>query len=153
MSTPTPAGTEDLTALRRSFRDLATCRIATVRPDGGPHVAARWFVWLEDAIWVATRVGDATWRHAGADPRVSVLLDRGRDWTELSGLRAEGVAEELPAEHPDLRGPMSAWHEKYRGLFGPEGFERFTEQVPELGFLRVVPSRIEVWDHRGARGG
>src|SRR6188474_2716475 len=101
--------TEDVSVIRRLYRDIPMCRVATVRP----HVAPRWFVWLEDAIWVATRVGDTTWEDALRDPRVSVLIDRGRDWMELTGARIDGTAESLPAEHPDLRAPMSAWHDKY----------------------------------------
>jgi hypothetical protein len=140
--------TEDLESLRRSFRDVAACRIATVRPDGGPHVATRWFVWLDDALWVTTRTGDPTWENATRDPRVSIVIDRGRDWLEMAGVRVEGVAELFPADHPDLRRPMSAWHDKHRAFLGGEGFERFTQAVPSLGFLHVVPSRIEAWDHR-----
>jgi hypothetical protein len=140
--------TDDMEVLRRGFRDVPTCRIGTVRPDGGPHVATRWFIWQEDALWVATRMGGATWEHACRDPRVSIVIDRGIDWSELSGLRAEGVAEPMPAEHPDLREPMSAWHDKYRTLLSGDGFERFATQVPSLGFLRVVPGRVDSWDHR-----
>lgn len=140
--------TEDLELVRRAFRDLPACRVATVRPDGGPHVATRWFVWLEDAVWVATRVGDPTWDNAGRDARVSVVIDRGRDWNELAGVRLEGVVERFPAEHPDLRAPMSAFHEKHRPLFAGDGFERFAEEVPELGFLRIVPAVVAAWDHR-----
>ena len=106
-------------------------------------MTVRWFVWLDDGVWVSTRLGDTTWEHAVRDPRVSVLIDRGRDWTELDGVRVEGVAEGFPAEHPDLRAPMSAWHEKYRQMFARDGFEAFTRDVPSLGFLRVAPSRIE----------
>ena len=98
--------TEDVAVIRRMFRDVPTCRVATVRPDGGPHVASRWFVWQEDAIYVGTRVGDTTWEDALRDARVSVLVDRGRDWLEMSGARIDGTAESLPAEHPDLRAPM-----------------------------------------------
>ena len=105
---------DDLELLRRAFRDVTSCRVGTVRPDGGPHVATRWFVWLEEELWVSTRVGDTTWENASRDPRVSVVIDRGRDWVELAGVRVEGVAESFPAEHPDLRAPMSTWHEKYR---------------------------------------
>jgi hypothetical protein len=140
--------TEDIAVLRRAFRDVPSCRIATVRSDGGPHVAGRWFVWLEDAFWVATRIGDTTWDHAASDARVSVLLERGRDWVDLTGVRIEGVAELFPAEHPDLREPMSAWHEKYRPMLSGDGFERFALEVPALGFLRVAPARVDVWDHR-----
>ncbi len=139
---------DDLDGLRRRFGDVTTCRVATVREDGGPHVAARWFVWRDDALWVSTRVGDDTWGHAIRDPRLCVLIDRGRDWSELAGVRVEGVAEAYPAEHPDLRSPMSSWHEKYRQLFARDGFEAFTRDVPALGFLRVVPARVESWDHR-----
>jgi len=97
---------------------------------------------------VATRVGDTTWEDALRDPRVSVLIDRGRDWMELTGARVEGVAELMPAEHPDLRAPMSAWHDKYRTLLAGEGFERLAVAVPILGFLRVVPAVVATWDHR-----
>jgi hypothetical protein len=142
------AVSEDIEILRRGFRDVPACRIATVRSDGGPHAATRWFIWPDDAIWVSTRVGDATWENASNDPRVSIVIDRGIDWGEISGIRVEGVAEPLPAEHPDLRAPMSAWHEKYRALLTGDGFERFTTDVPSLGFLRVVPGRVDAWDHR-----
>ncbi len=143
--------TDDLEQVRRAYRDAPTCRVATVRSDGGPHVAPRWFVWPDEAVWVATRVGDTTWEHAERDARLSILIDRGRDWNELAGVRIEGVAEPMPAGHPDLRAPMSAWHEKYRPMLTGDGFERFADRVPSLGFLRVVPARVEAWNH-GAPG-
>jgi len=144
--------TEDLDALRRTFRDLPTCRVATVRLDGGPYVASRWFVWLEEAVWVATRIGDTTWEHVLREPQVAVLIDHGRDWVDLAGVRIEGVAEAMPAEHPDMRDPMSAWHEKYRTALSGDGFQRMTDAVPAIGFLRVAPSRVDVWDHRAGGG-
>jgi hypothetical protein len=139
--------TEDLENLRRRFGDVVSARIGTIRADGGPHVATRWFVWRDDGLWVATRVGDATWEHAIRDARVSIVIDQGRDWRELAGVRIEGVAELMPAEHPDMRGPMSAWHEKYRSMFSLDGFERFARAVPVLGFIHVIPSRMEAWNH------
>jgi hypothetical protein len=140
--------TDELDGVRRAFRDVPSCAIATVRSDGGPHVASRWFTWDEDGLWVSTRIGDATWGHANHDPRVSIVLERGREWSEIVGVRVEGVAETYPAEHPDLRGPMSAWHEKYRSMFTSDSFERFTHEVPALGFIRVPPARVDAWDHR-----
>jgi len=139
--------TDDMDVLRRAFRDVPACRIGTVRPDGGPHVSTRWFVWREDGLWVSTRVGGTTWEHASRDPRVSIVIDRGTLWSEQSGLRVEGVAESMPAAHPDLREPMSAWHEKYRTMLVGDGFERLAARVPELGFLHVVPGRVDAWDH------
>ena len=51
-------------------------------------------------------------------------------------MRVDGAAEVVAAEHPEIRGVMSAWHEKYRSMFAGDGFERLTRQVASLGFLQ-----------------
>jgi hypothetical protein len=69
--------------------------------DGGPHVAPR-FVWQEDAIYVATRVGDTAWEDALRDlASRSSSIAVGTGWAV--GARIDGTAESLPAEHPDPR--------------------------------------------------
>jgi hypothetical protein len=82
---------------------------------------------------------------------VALVIDRGRDWIEQSGVQVQGLATLLPAEHPDMRAAMSAWHEKYRSLFAGDGFERFVDATPALGFLRVPLGSVRAWDH-GAEG-
>jgi hypothetical protein len=98
-------------------------------------------------LYVATRQGDASWQHVERDPRVSVVIDRGRDWVDLAGVRLDGAAEAIPAEHPELRAVMSAWHEKYRSMVAGDGFERLTEQIVAFGFLRVLIDDADAWDH------
>jgi hypothetical protein len=138
---------EDLEPLRRAFRDVPTCRIATVGADGRPHVASRWFVWTDRGLFVATPRGDATWTNLEIDPRLSVVIDQGRAWIELAGVRIDGTGELSPVEHPELRGPMSAWHEKYRSAVAGDGFEQLTRDVPALGFVRVQMDAVRTWDH------
>ena len=133
--------------LRRAFRDLPTARLATLAAGGAPYIASLWFVWRDEGLFLSTRLGSATWEHAERDPRVSLTIDRGHDWRELAGIAIDGVADLLPAEHPEMRAPMSAWHEKYRAMLAGDGFERFTEAVPQLGFLRVEPLAVRTWDH------
>ncbi|GIV00479.1 MAG: pyridoxamine 5'-phosphate oxidase [Actinomycetota bacterium] len=140
----------DVQAARRLFGGLPVVSVATLDPDGSPHVVPLWFVWLEDALYVSTRVGTRTWRNARADPRVALTIDVGRAWTEIAGVTIHGLAEPLRAEEPAMRRPMSAWHEKYRPLLAGEGFARFAEQVRDLAFLRVAPAVLAPWDH--ARG-
>ena len=138
----------DIEFLCRAFRDVPTCHVGTLDPSGAPHVAVRWFVWLDEGVFVSTRRGDASWEHVSTEPRVSVVVDRGLDWTELTGVRVQGSAEAVPAEHPEIRGVMSAWHEKYRSMFAGDGFERLTQRVSGLGFLRVTIVDVHAWDHR-----
>ncbi len=140
----------DVDAARRLFGGLPVVSVATLDPDGSPHVVPLWFVWLEDALYVSTRRGSRTWRNVRADPRVALTVDVGRAWTEIAGVTIRGLAERLRAEDPAMRRPMSAWHEKYRSLLAGEGFARFAEQVRDLGFLRVPPAVLASWDH--ARG-
>ena len=139
-------------ALRRAFRDVPTARLATIGPRGTPHVAPMWFVWLPDAIYLSSAVGSTTWSNASRDPLVGLVIDRGRDWAELTGVQLEGTAELLRVDHPDMRSPMSSWHEKYRSMFAGDAFDRFTRAVPELGFLRVEIGQARAWDHGASDG-
>jgi len=140
----------DLAAVRRMFGGLPVVSLATVGPDGAPHVVPLWFVWPDDALYVSTRRESVTWRNATTDPRVSATIDLGRSWVEIAGIVVHGLARPVVVEEPSMRGPISAWHEKYRSLLAGEGFERFTEEVRQLGFLRVEATRLATWDH--ARG-
>jgi hypothetical protein len=143
---------DELEPLRRAFRDVAACRVATVGAGGDPHVATRWFVWTERGLFVALPRGDTTWTNLEGDPRCSVVIDRGRAWVELAGTRIDGTAELAPAEDPDMRGAMSAWHEKYRTSVAGSGFEQLTRDVPALGFARVVTGSVVTWDHARSLG-
>jgi general stress protein 26 len=137
----------DVGAARRMFASLSSAAVATVNRDGWPHVVPLWFVWPEDAIYVSTRREGRTWANAAGDPRVALSIDLGRAWVEIAGIEVRGRAELLPAEHADMRQPISGWHEKYRPLLAGDGFPRFADEVRGLGFLRVVPERIAAWDH------
>jgi hypothetical protein len=141
----------DASGARRVFASLPTVAVATISPDGSPHVVPLWFVWPEDAVYISVRREGRTWANAGVEPRVALTVDVGRSWIELAGIQVVGLAERLLAEQAEMRKPISAWHEKYRPLLGGEGFARLTEEVRGLGFLRVVPVRISAWDH--AHGG
>ena len=137
----------DLGAARRMFAGLPTVALATLEPDGSPHVVPLWFVWPEDALYVSTTRDSRTWRNVSRDPRVALTIDLGRAWVEIAGIEVRGRAELLPAEHAEMRQPISAWHEKYRPLLAGDGFARFAEVTAALTFLRIVPERVAGWDH------
>ena len=132
---------------RRIFKDLPVAHLATMRPDGAPHVVPLWFVWGEEAVYVSCRRDSQSWRNAERDPRVALSFNLGRRWRELAGAVLYGRAEPLATEHPALRGTMSAWFEKYRLLLAGGGFRDYAEQVESPGMLRVRAERIAAWDH------
>jgi PPOX class probable F420-dependent enzyme len=132
---------------RRVFADLLVTQVATTRPDGSPHVVPLWFIWRDEAIYVSCRRGSVSWRAVERDPRVALSFSVGKAWDELAGAVVYGRADPLAADHPALRGVMSAWFEKYRGLLAGEAFRRYARDVEAPGMLRVRPYRLISWDH------
>jgi general stress protein 26 len=139
--------THDPVALRKVFADVPVARLASVDPDGSPHVVPLWFVWREEGMYLSLRRDSRTWANLERDDRVAVVMDVGRTWTELAGVELSGHAELLVPGHPALRNAMSAWHQKYLGLFPGRQWERLAADLDRLGFVRLTPERLAAWDH------
>ena len=137
----------DLAQARRALGGIRAVWVATVCPDGAPHVVPLWFVWQTDAVYASARHPSRTWSNVELDPRVALSFDTGRTWSELRGAVIHGRAERLSTGDESLRPVMSTWFEKYRSLMPGDGFERLTRQVVELSFLRVVPKAFATWEN------
>lgn len=113
--------------------------LATVRPDGTPHVVPRWGVWLDDRFWYD---GAPTTRHArnlATNPACALHLESGTEAVIVEGTSAPTWA---PA---DALGPrLAAAFEKYHALgYSPEADAWADEQG---GGLRVLtPRRALAW--------
>ncbi len=109
--------------LRRRFASDAVARLATVRPDGAPHVVPVVFAVADDTIYLAVdRKPKRTQRlqrlvNVRHDPRCSLLVDHYEtDWTQLWWVRADGVGavvEGPPPAHPGIEALVER-HAQYR---------------------------------------
>lgn len=61
--------------------------MATVRPDGRPHLIPIWFVWLDDRFYICTGKESVKGRNLQANPQVVLSLEDGS-----KPLIAEGTA-------------------------------------------------------------
>jgi PPOX class probable F420-dependent enzyme len=64
--------------------------LATVSPDGRPHVMPVWAVWTDGRLWLSTGLRSRKARNLAADPRCTVTTDDARDPVVVEG-RAEQV--------------------------------------------------------------
>ena len=64
--------------------------VATTRPDGRPHVAPVWGIWLDETFFFGTGRRSQKARNLAANPQLVVHLESGDDAVIL-----EGVAEEV----------------------------------------------------------
>lgn len=62
--------------------------VASVWPDGRPHVMPVWGVWLDDALWFSSSRGSRKVRNLTGDPRCVVTTDN-----PLEPVIVDGVAE------------------------------------------------------------
>src|SRR6187397_357397 len=98
-----------------------TCRVATVRGDGAPHVTPLWFAWDGTALWLTSIVKSQRWTDLQRDGRVSVVVDGGDDFMQLRGVEIRGTATavgEVPRlgeAVPELDAPERLYADKYAG--------------------------------------
>jgi PPOX class probable F420-dependent enzyme len=130
---------ETTVELRRRFAASAVARLATVRPDGAPHVVPVVFAVVEDTIYSAVDGKPKRTRqlqrlaNLRVEPRCALLVDHyDEDWSRLWWVRADGVAtvvDDPPGTHPGIRALLER-HAPYRA-------------APPAGPLVVV--RVQRW--------
>ena len=105
-----------------------------------------WFVWDGDALWLWSLVKSQRWVNLMREPRVSVVVDSGRDYGELRGVELlgrvtpVGDVPRVDASHPDASAAERLWADKYSGgTFVSDG---------KHAWLRLDPDKIVSWDFR-----
>ena len=109
--------------LRRRFAGEPVGRLATVRPDGAPHVVPIVFALVGGLLYTAVDHKPKRTRRLQRldnlrhEPRCSVLVDRYEaDWSALWWVRADGigaVVDDAPPDHPGRRA-LTQRHAAYR---------------------------------------
>ncbi len=106
-----------------------TGSLATVRPDGRPHVAPVWFDLDEDTVIFTTWHASVKARNISNEPRVSLCVDD--EESPFAFVLIEGEAT-LTAEDPDLR----YWATRIAGRYmGDELAESYGERNSVAGEL------------------
>ena len=96
-----PLGLEDA---RRRFADARVARLATVRPDGRPHLVPVVMAVEDDRVYSVVDAKPKTsqrlqrLRNVASNPAVSLLVDQyDEDWAAIWWVRADGRARVIEA--------------------------------------------------------
>jgi PPOX class probable F420-dependent enzyme len=136
----------DAAQCRARLSSARVGRLATVRPDGGPHVVVCCFAVQGDRLWTAVDAKPKTTTrlqrldNIRAHPRASLLVDHyEEDWDELWWVRADGAATvlEAGAEHEAAVGALVAKYPQY-GAAPPAGPVIAVEVERWVGWSAVV---------------
>ena len=124
-----------------------TCTLASIGPDGVPHLVAMWYAVIDGDLWFETKAKAQKAVNIGRDPRVTVLVEDGFTYDKLRGVSIEGTA--TVTDDPDQlwKVGVSVW-ERYNGPYTEE-MRPFVEfMLHKRVAVKVTADRIRSWDHR-----
>jgi PPOX class probable F420-dependent enzyme len=132
-----------------AFLGAATkIQVATINPDGSPHLTTLFYVVQDDRIAFWTYAGSQKIKNLERDSRISCLVEDGADYFELRGVSVAGTAELVRDEGDIRRIGTSVAERMARGAdLGAVGAAEVERQVPKRVGVRVTPMKVASWDH------
>ncbi|WP_028476447.1 PPOX class F420-dependent oxidoreductase [Nocardia sp. CNY236] len=121
--------------------------LATVGPEGIPHLTAMWYALIDGEIWFETKTKSQKAVNLRRDPRIACMVESGDTYDQLRGVSIEGRAEVV--DDPDLLFAVgvSIW-ERYTGPYTDQARPMVEAMLNKRVAVRVVPERMRSWDHR-----
>lgn len=121
--------------------------MATLGPDGMPHLVAMWYAVLDGEIWFETKGRSQKAVNLRRDPRITCLMEAGHTYDQLRGVSIEGRGEIV--EDPDKLWEVgvSVW-ERYTGPYTEEAKPLVEFMLQKRIAVRIEVERVRSWDHR-----
>jgi len=133
---------------QRQFLDEGwTLQVASIGPKGYPHLVAMWYVVVDGMIHFTTFRKSQKVLNLKRNPKITVMLESGKTYSELKGLVIEGEAEIIDDLQTTAR-IMSLVGHKYQGMPIPtETPEAVSPMAQKRVTIRVKPVDVYSWDH------
>jgi PPOX class probable F420-dependent enzyme len=124
-----------------------TGTLATIGPNGQPHLVAMWYGVIDGDIWLETKAKSQKAVNLGRDPKVSFLIEDGLTYDTLRGVSFEGVAEIVDDADTIFQVGVSVW-ERYNGPYTEDLRPAVDMMMNKRVAVRIAASRTRSWDHR-----
>ena len=125
-----------------------TLQVASIGPDGVPHLVPMWFAVIDGRIAFWTFAKSQKALNLRRDPRVTCLAEAGESYRELRGVSITGRAE-LTDFYDIVCDVGAAVYSRYHGDGGPEVSRAEIEaEARKRVAVFVNPEKTATWDHR-----
>jgi PPOX class probable F420-dependent enzyme len=139
----------------RELLDSERVVIATSNgPRGWPHSMPLWYVPRDGEVWIWTYAKSQKVRNLERDPRATLLIETGHEYTELRGVMIEAEAV-LHRDFETVVGFAEELTLRYaQGISSVEGDAKaaLEAQAPKRVAIQFRPRRTATWDHRKLGG-
>ena len=128
-------------------------QIATVGPDGAPHLTTLFYVMVDGQMFFWTYGRSQKIQNLRRDPRITCLVEDGEDYFELRGVTIQGKAR-LVEEYDDIRALGARVAKRMAGNvdLGDFGDEIVDKQARKRVGIVVEPVKVASWDHHKMAG-
>jgi len=128
--------------------------ISSFGPRGWPHSMPLWYVVRDGRIWAWTFRKSQKVVNLQRDPRATVLVEAGDEYSELRGVQFETnvVFHDDLEEVIEFAGELTTRYAPGGEKPSPEAMEAFRSQAPKRSVLEFAPVRTMSWDHRKLGG-
>jgi PPOX class probable F420-dependent enzyme len=126
-----------------------TVTMATLGPDGTPHLVAMWYGLIDGTMYFETKAKSQKAANLRRDPRITCSVEAGDSYEQLRGVSIEGTATIIDDTTSDeyWAAGISVF-ERYQGPYA-EDMRPFVEvMMNKRVVVRVDPVRVRTWDHR-----
>ncbi|GAB4492710.1 MAG: PPOX class F420-dependent oxidoreductase [Anaerolineales bacterium] len=121
-------------------------RLATVSPEGQPHVVPVWFLYEDGFVWVSAFQSTRKVIDLERNPQCAIVIDIEQGQETLSAVALEGRAELIRTPFLEVRQRAQRIYAKY---LGPEGVLAPDPQSwldsPENLLIKITPTRVKTW--------
>jgi PPOX class probable F420-dependent enzyme len=121
--------------------------LATIGPDGRPHLVAMWFGLIDGVVWFETKAKSQKAANLRRDGRVTVMVESGHTYDTLRGVSLEGRAVIVDDPAALFAVGVSVW-ERYTGPYDEQARPRVEAMLSKRVAVRVDVDRVRSWDHR-----
>ncbi len=104
--------------------------VATVRPNGAPHLTPVWFVWTGDHLFICISPNSRKARNLARNPQVAVSLEDGRNVVIMEGIATQATEDERTRIAP-------LFQDKY-------GWNILQDTTYTL-LLKLIPTKFLTW--------
>ncbi len=124
-----------------------TMSVATIGPDGRPHVVAMWYGFLDGKPAFETYRKSQKVKNLERDPRMTCLIEDGDRYDQLRGVELIGQGTVID-DKDALRTIARSLFERYETGFGADqGEEYISFMVAKRVAVRVDFEDVVSWDH------
>jgi PPOX class probable F420-dependent enzyme len=123
-----------------------TATMATIGPNGLPHLVAMWYAVVDEQIWFETKARSQKVVNLRRDPGITVMIEDGRTYDALRGVSIEGQGVIVDDPEALWKVGVSVF-ERYTGPY-TDAMKPFVEiMLNKRVAVRVDVERIRSWDH------